>query len=75
MSRQDDPRARLMRTLLGADGPDIGCDGCFEELDRYAELERAGNDGEALVPGMRAHLAGCPACAEEYASLIALLRR
>ena len=75
MSRHEKPWAELMRALLGADGPDLGCDGCFRELDRFVELERAGIDGEALVPGMRTHLAGCPACAEEYASLSALLRR
>jgi hypothetical protein len=46
---------------------------CFEELDRYVELERSGADAEAAVPGMRAHLEGCPACAEEHDSLLALV--
>ena len=55
--------------LLGAEGPDIGCERCFEELDRYVELELAGRDAEQEVPGMRAHLEGCPACAEERDSL------
>ena len=55
--------------LLGAEGPDIGCERCFEELDRYVELELAGRDAEQAVPGMRAHLKGCPACAEERDSL------
>lgn len=64
---------RVLGRLVGAAGPDIGCDGCFEELDRYVELERAGADAEALIPGMRAHLAGCPACREEHESLHALL--
>ena len=59
--------------LLGADGPDIGCDACFEELDRYVELELAGVDADAAVPGLRTHLAGCPACREEHDSLYALL--
>lgn len=58
--------------LLGADGPDIGCDACFDELDRYVDLELDGRDAEAAVPGMRAHLQGCPACVEEYESLLAL---
>jgi hypothetical protein len=65
---------RRLGALLGPVGPDIGCEGCFDELDRYVELELAGADVEALVPGMRAHLEGCPACAEEHASLAALLR-
>ena len=46
---------------------------CFEELDRYVELEYTGADPEQAVPGMRAHLDGCPACSEERDSLTALL--
>jgi predicted anti-sigma-YlaC factor YlaD len=59
--------------LLGPAGPEIGCDACFEELDRYVELELAGKDADAAVPGLRAHLEGCPACREEYESLRALV--
>ena len=64
-----------LERLLGPAGPDIGCDACFDELDRYVELELAGADAEAAVPGMRAHLEGCPACADEHDSLIALVAR
>jgi hypothetical protein len=60
--------------LLGPEQPEIGCDACFEELDRYVELEVAGKDADAAVPGLRAHLAGCPACREEHDSLLALVR-
>lgn len=59
--------------LLGPAEPEIGCDECFEELDRYVELEVAGGDADAAVPGLRAHLAGCPACREEHASLLELV--
>jgi hypothetical protein len=59
--------------LLGPPGPDIGCDACFDRLDEYVELELGGADPEDRVPGLRAHLAGCPACHEEYESLRALL--
>lgn len=59
--------------LLGSREPEIGCDACFEQLDRYVELELAGAPADALVPGLRAHLTGCPACAEEHESLRALL--
>jgi hypothetical protein len=60
--------------LLGPEQPEIGCDACFEELDRYVELEVAGKDADAAVPGLRAHLEGCPACREEHDSLLALVR-
>ena len=67
-----DRNERLER-LLGPTGPDIGCEECFERLDEYVELELQGRDPEATVPGMRAHLDGCPACHEEHESLRALL--
>ncbi len=62
----------ILRGLLGPAGPEVGCDTCFEELDRFVELELTGEDVEAAIPGLRAHLAGCPACREEHESLLAL---
>ena len=59
--------------LVGPAEPELGCDECFEHLDRYVELELAGADADAVVPGLRAHLAGCPACREEHDSLLALV--
>jgi hypothetical protein len=44
------------------------------ELDVYVERELAGDDADRLVPGMREHLTGCPACAEEHTSLRDLIR-
>jgi hypothetical protein len=66
-------RADLLARLTGPAGPEISCEECFEQLDLYVEFELAGSDAEAAVPGMRAHLEGCPACAEDRESLHALL--
>ena len=62
----------LIRALLGPAGPELTCEQCFEELDRYVELELAGQEADREVPGMSAHLDGCPACREEHESLLAL---
>ena len=62
-----------LKRLLGSNEAEIGCDECFERLDGYVELEIAGADAEASTPGMRAHLAGCPACNEEHQSLHAFV--
>jgi hypothetical protein len=68
-----DPHEReVLKAMLGPAGYELGCDECFDELDRYVELELTGADADAAVPGMRAHLSGCPACAEEHESLLAL---
>ena len=63
---------RLSR-LLGPQGPELTCEECFEHLDRYVEVELSGADADAAVPGMHAHLDGCPACAEDHDSLHALV--
>ena len=70
----DDPRETIDK-LLGPAGPEVSCERCFEELDRYVDLELAGADAEAAVPGMAAHLEGCPACAEDHRSLVELTRQ
>lgn len=59
--------------LLGPAEAEVDCDTCFDQLDRYVELEAEGADADAAIPGLRAHLAGCPACAEEHESLRALV--
>ena len=58
-----------MSDLLGPVGPEIGCEACFELLDEFVDAELDGRDADAGVPGMRAHLKGCPACHDEYESL------
>jgi hypothetical protein len=72
MTDRPDLKQALGR-LLGPADREIGCDACFRELDRYVELEVAGRDADAAIPGLRAHLDGCPACREEHDSLYALV--
>ena len=72
MSERPEVEQALNR-LLGPAEPELGCDACFEQLDRYVELEVAGADADAAVPGLRAHLDGCAACREEHDSLYALV--
>jgi len=72
MDRHDSEQ--VMRRLLGPRGPELGCDECFDRLDEYVEAELGGAPADRRVPGMRAHLAGCPACQEDYETLRALLR-
>ena len=72
--------ATLLKRLLGPAGPEISCEQCFEELDRYVELELPPPDAplpnppDAAIPGMSAHLEGCPACGEDHRSLRALVQ-
>lgn len=64
---------RLVTALLGPAGRELTCEQCFDLLDVYVEHELAGDNADRLVVGMREHLEGCPACAEEHASLLELV--
>ena len=73
MTPRDHSDRELVSRLLGPAGPELSCEQCFEQLDRYVELELSGAPADAQVPGMRAHLEGCPACDEDHQSLLAFV--
>ena len=64
---------RIIAGLLGPAEREILCEECFLQLDAYVAAELRHADADATVPGMRAHLEGCPACWEDYESLRAIL--
>jgi predicted anti-sigma-YlaC factor YlaD len=64
---------QTLSRLLGPAEPEVGCDVCFQQLDRYVKLELAGEAADTALSCLRAHLKGCPACREEYESLRALV--
>ena len=63
----------LLAALLGPDEPELTCEECFALLHRYVELQHTGANADHAVPGMHAHLTGCPACGEDHSSLLELL--
>ena len=66
------PDAAIAR-ILGPAEPEILCEECFARLDAYVQAELRQDDADAAVPGMRAHLMGCPACREDHESLRAIV--
>jgi hypothetical protein len=69
MTEKQRDAVKLIGAMLGPREPEIGCEECFDRLDEYVELELSGASADVQVPGMRAHLRGCPACAEEHDTL------
>ena len=63
----------LIRRLLGPAETEVSCEQCFEQIDEYVELAIAGVDTRTALPGMDAHLEGCPACHDDYESLRTLV--
>jgi hypothetical protein len=73
MSNDQKKHNDSLEQLLGPTGYELSCEQCFELLDQYVELELAGEDADAQIPGLRTHLDGCPACREDHESLRALV--
>jgi hypothetical protein len=46
----------VLRRLLGSAATEVACDVCFEELDRYVELELDGKNADASGPTSTAAL-------------------
>jgi hypothetical protein len=44
-------------------------------LAEYVEVGLAGRNADELFPGLAVHLRNCPACAEDYEGLLAMVRR
>jgi hypothetical protein len=63
----------VLALLVGPAEPELTCEQCFDLLDRYVDLELI--DASQTIPGMRAHLKGCPACDEDHESLLAFVVR
>jgi hypothetical protein len=66
-----DPLTRL----LGTAGEDSGCERGMAVIAEYIELELAGQNADDLFPDLAAHLRNCPACAEDYEGLVALVSK
>lgn len=49
---------------------EIGCDTCFEELDRFVDMLREGKDPARVLPLVQHHLEVCPCCHEETEALL-----
>jgi hypothetical protein len=53
---------------------EIGCEECFEEVDRFIAMELSGLDTAEAMPLVREHLHMCGECREEFEALLAALR-
>jgi bacterioferritin-associated ferredoxin len=53
---------------------EIGCDECFEQLDRFVEMKLAGLDAARAMPLVHQHLEMCGECRDEFEAFLAALR-
>jgi hypothetical protein len=64
----------MVRNVLTTREDEIGCEECFEEIDRFVEIALAGKDAAEAMPLVQDHLTRCRACREEFEALLRALR-
>jgi len=65
---------RIVRSIVTTEDEEIGCEECFHEVDRFAEMELAGKNVAEAMPLVQAHLDRCENCRREYEALLDALR-
>lgn len=66
---------KMLVQMVTATRPDeIGCDECYEQLDRFAELLLSGKNAAEVLPLVQDHLERCGNCREEFEALLVALR-
>jgi len=64
----------MFYSILTTRPDEIGCDECFQQLDRFIEITLAGKNAAEAMPLVQDHLDRCADCREEFEALLATLR-
>lgn len=65
---------KMMRSIHMTRQHELTCGECFNEVDRFAEIELAGKNPAEAMPLVQYHLDRCDNCKEEYEALLAALK-
>lgn len=65
---------QMMRSLHTTHQHELSCGECFDEVDRFAEIELTGKNPAEAMPLVQEHLNRCGNCREEYEALLEVLK-
>jgi len=64
----------MVLILTNTHARELSCDECFDEIDRFAEMELVGKSAAEAMPLVQDHLERCQDCREEYEALMTALK-
>jgi hypothetical protein len=70
----DESMAIRLKSLTTDEPKAVSCEEVFEVLDQFAEAVQRGENVLIFMPLVRQHLEVCPACREEYETLLKMLQ-
>jgi hypothetical protein len=69
-----DSLKEIVRRMMRTRPDEIGCETCFDSLDRFVEMELEGKDAAQAMPLVKRHLEICGGCGDEYQALLTALK-
>ncbi len=64
----------LIELAITTKDDSLGCDGCLELMDQFAQAELDGTTIPEALECVRIHLEQCKCCKDEYEALMTALR-
>ena len=65
---------KMMLSIQSTREEELTCGHCYDELDRFIEMELSGMNPAEALPLVREHLDRCAACREDYEVLLEALK-
>jgi hypothetical protein len=72
-SIKPDTLKEIVRRIMRTRPDEIGCETCFDSLDRFVDMELEGKDAAQAMPLIKRHLEICGGCNDEYQALLTAL--
>ena len=66
--------SNLIELTVTAKPDSLGCDGCLELMDQFAQAELDGTGVPKILEAVKRHLEQCKCCQDEYEALMIALR-
>lgn len=70
MKIQEEKLRNFIQKIAATRPDEISCDGCYEHLNRFAEMLQDGKDPIKVMPLVQHHIEMCAICGEEFEALI-----
>jgi hypothetical protein len=64
---------KVIKTLSITLDEELTCGECYQEVDKYVDMLRAGKKPSEVLPLVEHHLTLCPPCKEEFEALLVAL--
>ena len=65
---------KMMKVIKNTREHELTCGHCYDELDRFIEMELDGKNAAEVLPLVKDHLDRCGACREEYETLLEAIK-